>query len=140
MVIVIPLLSAIGGLKAAEATLKYFISQTVASVLFLFFFLVSCMRALGAVNFIPVLILFKLGLPPFQSWLVRICLARPYKTLLIILFIQKFIPLHILGSLPSSQQLLSLVLFFSSTYCLFCLNNVRRVRVVLLISAWGNTA
>lgn len=137
----LPLLASKDSFFSSEVRLKYFISQRVASVLFLTFYL--CLRIFTS-SFLSLLvtlfIVFKLGLPPFHRWLSSIAMVSPLKQLWIILFVQKFIPLQILTNLLIPYNFLILILIITSLLCFFCRKNIRRIRIMLLISAWVNTA
>lgn len=85
------------------------------------------------------MLLFKLGLPPFHSWLSRIIFSRPYKIIFILLVVQKFIPLHILSNLNNSLNLFTLIFAIALFFILSLMNKIFRIRIILLISAWGNS-
>ncbi len=125
---------------SSEISLKYFISQSVASIGFLFFTLISFSALPEASNFfLCVALIFKLGVPPFHSWLARILLVSPYKILFLIAVVQKLIPLHILSNFDIRAHIILFFNLFTFFTILFWLPAVSRVRACLLISAWGNT-
>lgn len=139
IVSVLPILSSIPNSSSSELALKYFISQSVASIIFLFAFLFS--RSGGALGYElrALAILFKLGIPPFHRWLARIIFISPYKIIFILLVIQKFIPLHILRSIHTPNIFILVVARFSFFHSFLILKNISRVRATLLLSAWGNS-
>jgi NADH-ubiquinone oxidoreductase chain 2 len=117
---IIPIFVSIQNTTSADTTLKYFISQSVASIIFLFSLLNT--RHSGLTE--PLLqraLVFKLGLPPFHRWLVRVVLERPWRIIFLILFVQKFIPLHILRNVYVSLTLFTAILIVSLAITLFLL-------------------
>lgn len=89
--------------------------------------------------FISTAILFKVGFPPFHSWLLNIILISPYKTIILILFFQKFIPLHILSRVSFSGRLIFWVGVFTVLIIFLSLKNLTNIRTCLILSAWGNS-
>jgi len=136
----LPLLSSKNSLFSSEVRLKYFISQRVASILFLVTYLrLRIFLSFFTLTIRGLFILFKLGLPPFHRWLSRIVIIRPYKQLWLILFVQKFIPLQFLTRLRISTINFLTAIFLTIMVCFSHLKNIRRIRLMLLISAWVNT-
>lgn len=135
---IIPIFVSVQNTTSANVTLKYFISQSVASVVFLFAFF-RIFKIARAMLAIQLAILFKLGLPPFHSWLTRIAIERPLKILFLILVVQKFIPLHILSNSDPTVEVITLAIVVTLCLTLFSLKNIARIRLTLLISAWGNS-
>ena len=88
---------------------KYFISQRLASLVFISALLIR--QELSRVRFlIQLTILFKLGLPPFHSWVLRILGELKYAEIWLIFSIQKVIPLIIMSQIPRSNWV-SLIVF-----------------------------
>lgn len=68
MLAILPLMRRKNSFFSAEGCLKYFIAQSIASILFLFFSTVAISFAPLAVKFfLGAAIFFKLGVPPFHS-------------------------------------------------------------------------
>jgi len=126
---------------SSELRLKYFISQRIASVLFLIIYFLSTIFFSSSLHFISTLfIIFKLGMPPFHSWLVRITFIRPLFQLWLIFFVQKFIPLQFLRNLNLVWMRIIIILILTSYKCFLLIKRLLRVRSLLLISAWVNTS
>lgn len=137
---ILPLLSSFNAWSSREIALKYFISQRVASILFLFRVCTTeHRRGLMLNRIILIAIWFKLGVPPVHSWLVGVVISGPFNILFILLFMQKFAPLHILSQLEKNTFLLSSLVFLVSGVVFFWLKNVLNIRAALLVSAWVNT-
>lgn len=125
---------------SSEIRLKYFISQRIASIFFIFSTLGFLVSAPSIISIIIITsILFKLGIPPFHSWLLSILLISPYKLMVLILIIQKFIPLHIFSSINIEPLLLIWSAIFSLVVISLNLKNINNLRIRLILSAWGNT-
>lgn len=105
MLCVIPLLVGKGSPISRIAGVKYFVSQRRASLVFIIRVLIRF--DVAAIRFFTVLrVVFKLGLPPFHRWLLRILEGLGYGEMFIIFTIQKFIPLIILTGLKISRGLI----------------------------------
>nr|BDH80270.2 NADH dehydrogenase subunit 2 [Ceriodaphnia dubia] len=112
----IPLLLVVKNKLSSEAAIKYFLTQTLASILFIFG---STLSVLGDTNsFYNILILIalsiKLGAAPFHSWLMSVGEACPWIILLVLLTIQKINPLLIMWGSPCSNLSLYLFIIFLS--------------------------
>lgn len=91
---IIPLFINQGGVKNNSLAVKYFISQRAASVWLITRYLLSSISPIFNF-FIQLALLFKLGVAPFQGWLISLLLSLNYYILFITLSIQKIIPLII---------------------------------------------
>lgn len=100
------------------------------------------------INFLPVnfiyclitlSIFFKLGLPPFHSWLLRIIFSSPIKIIFLILFLQKFIPIHIIRFLFFPEKFFITIILLTFFLSLTWLKNIVNVRAALILSAWANS-
>ena len=95
---IIPLLCIKITKRSVECGVKYFISQSGASLIFLMGVILRKKSELvvlvrrGA-------ILFKLGVPPFHRWLLRVVINLGYAEMFALFRIQKFTPLIILRRL-----------------------------------------
>lgn len=140
IVSVLPLLNSKNSFFSSEIALKYFISQRIASIFFILSALGGLFAAPTMVTTLAVAaIIFKLGIPPFHRWLVRILLIRPYKILFLILIVQKFIPLHIFSTLTVNTTLFIWPAIFTLSLIFLNLKNISNLRISLILSAWGNT-
>ena len=125
---------------SSELGLKYFISQRVASAFFLVCYFSLVMISSNYLRSLMLLfLLFKLGLPPFHSWLVRIIRISPYLQMWIIFIVQKFIPLQFLSYFSLNSSSLIIILILSLLLCFSIIKLIIRFRFILLISAWVNT-
>ena len=136
---VLPLLCASKNINSSETALKYFVSQSIASILFLFFYSIALLNTNFLNLLLALMIIFKLGIPPFHRWLARIVLLSPYKILFILLFVQKFIPLHIISNLNPLITSIRLIILFTLFISLPIIKNISSLRVMLLLSAWRNS-
>ena len=136
---VLPIIGSAGNLTSRERTLKYFITQRIASIIFLFLFLFSVSNFYPLSTALAISIFFKIGIPPFHSWLTRIILFSPYKIIGLILFVQKFIPLHIISNLIFSLKLLIFIILITAAIVLPTLKNLLSLRITIIISAWRNS-
>lgn len=138
MVAILPLLTSVLSSVANETGLKYFISQSIASIFFLFFSLLS-MKVNVMFNLLTVLIVFKIGLPPLHSWITRIVFRASYGAIFLILTVQKFIPLLVLVNLDRSTILINIFIFLSFLISCVLVKNMITARPILVISAWRNS-
>jgi len=86
--------------------LKYFVSQSSASLLFI----IIIMLPLNSPLIILLLIIFKIGVPPFQRWLTAILPTLNLSEIFILFTIQKFLPLIILSQFNSGLTLFIFIL------------------------------
>lgn len=137
---ILPILGARDTFFRREITIKYFISQSVASIIFLvLFFLVYFFTSSSLELIFTSAVLFKLGVPPFHRWFLNIIIRCPLDSIILILFVQKFIPLHILSKIYSSFILNCLIMVLTFLLIFFYLKNLSSLRIVLVLSAWGNS-
>ena len=109
MLRVIPLLLARNRRTRASRAIKYFIRQRLASLLFIIAALLGAEKIIS-VAIITIRLLFKLGIPPFHSWVITLLPGLNPIAVLIILTVQKFIPLIILSCIGFSRRWLALIL------------------------------
>lgn len=91
----IPLILNNSNKTSRESAIKYFLTQTLASIIFLISTILPLDSYLRQILII-IRIIIKLGAAPFHSWLPRIVEAISWISLLILLTIQKINPLLIL--------------------------------------------
>lgn len=117
--------------------LKYFISQRAASLLFIARVIISSdLRLIILVRRLA--ILFKLGVPPFHSWLLRILPNLGYIEMFILMRIQKFIPLIILRQLKVSRVILRIIVGRTLIFLFIRLNKVGSLFILLFLSSRSN--
>jgi len=95
----IPLLLHINSKGLSDVTIKYFLTQAFASVLFLLSFVVSPFSdvlAYASTLLFLVALLIKLGAAPFHAWVPSIVESLSWRVLFILLTFQKVNPLFIL--------------------------------------------
>ena len=117
--------------------LKYFISQRAASLLFIARVIISSdLRIIILVRRLA--ILFKLGVPPFHSWLLSILPNLGYIEIFILIRIQKFIPLIILRQLKVSSVTLRIIVGRTLIFLFLRLNKVGSLFILLFLSSRSN--
>jgi len=117
---------------------KYFISQRLASLVFITAALVA--NSLAWVDVLTrVALIFKLGVPPFHSWLIRILTRIRYLRMFILFSIQKFIPLFIISQIILIELWVWLLILRLAGVILVRLNNTRAFYVLLMLSGALNT-
>jgi len=99
---VIPILINFSLNKGVKLAVKYFISQNPASILLIIRIL--CINKLPICTPLFIIsIIFKLGLPPFQGWVLNILCSVNFWSLFLLLSLQKFIPLVLLREVGLSS-------------------------------------
>lgn len=93
----IPLILNWNDKSSCESAVKYFLTQTFASILFLLGAMPLFRSLIGSL-FITVGLLIKLGAAPFHSWLPGIIEALSWKSIFVLLTIQRVGPLLILNN------------------------------------------
>nr|YP_011021911.1 NADH dehydrogenase subunit 2 [Argas vulgaris]WQM44078.1 NADH dehydrogenase subunit 2 [Argas vulgaris] len=99
-------------LLSSNSIIFYFIAQSLASTIFIFFFLLSLINPTLLINntFMTSAILMKLGAAPFHMWFPEVMEGLKFAPLLILMTLQKLIPLLILNFMNNFIMLLSLML------------------------------
>ena len=89
-----------------ESSIKYFLTQTLASILIIIggLTLIIFIREIGAI-FIFLGIIIKLGGAPFHRWVVRVAESLPWISLFILLTVQKINPLFLIWNFCDTRQL-----------------------------------
>ena len=121
-----------------ENSVKYFIIQSWASIIFLirFFF---CNYLFN--NFFLLLIIrifIKLGVSPFHTWFISILKTCSLYILMILSTIQKLIPLIIINNIFIRYQIFYLRIFLTIIFMLFILSRVINLNKLLALSSLGN--
>nr|AYV63056.1 NADH dehydrogenase subunit 2 [Lovenula raynerae] len=141
MISVMPLFTAKESFFSDELALKYFISQSVASIMFLALSILFLMMDINVFSFLLSLsIVFKMGVPPFQSWFTSIIMTSPLSTLWLMSTMQKFIPLQILSQMVINPSYIFFLTSLIFVYLLLSMKNIFSLRMALIMSAFGNSA
>lgn len=115
--------------------LVYFLIQTLGSIFFLVSFIISeflCFLEKIFQSFFLLLIfsiLIKLGIFPFHYWVIKLGIIINYKQMVLILIIQKIIPLWLL--MINSVNILFLISLFGLVFATII--QFRTIRTILLI-------
>lgn len=117
--------------------LKYFISQRVASLVFILRMLLGAGYGISAL-IISVVVLFKMGIPPLHSWLLSILPSLGYSEIFILLSVQKFIPLMILSQLSLTFRTIIVLVLSCLVFLLLRLNKIGRVSILIFLSSRRN--
>nr|UPX88369.1 NADH dehydrogenase subunit 2 [Leptogaster cylindrica] len=106
----IPLMTTINNLMSSEAALKYFLTQALASLIFLFasiFLFLNPIDQINNLNLFKVMILctllIKSGTAPFHFWFPSVMEGLSWMCNLILLTWQKIAPLMLMSYLPFSK-------------------------------------
>lgn len=118
--------------------IKYFISQRVASLIFIIIFFIKNIIFYSEILII-LSILFKLGIPPFHSWVIRIINYLNYNEIFIILILQKFIPMLILRKIKIKFEIIIIIIIFNYIFLLIFVNIIRYIRLILFFSSRTNS-
>nr|QVT15614.1 NADH dehydrogenase subunit 2 [Simocephalus sibiricus] len=94
----VPFLMMIKSKSSSEAAIKYFLTQTLASILFILSLLGNLLdyQTLFCLVSLMVAMSIKLGGAPFHSWLLSIASSCSWSMLMILLTIQKINPLMVM--------------------------------------------
>ena len=146
---IIPILINQGSLKKTLSSVKYFISQSPASII-----LVASLFTWDYLTVSPLIfqlsIFFKLALPPFHGWLVSILFDLDYRAIFMIFSVQKFIPLIILSQININLNLftissilivfilLNLINLISSFHYLIFLSSLTNIYWLLATLSYNN--
>ena len=134
----IPIL--VSGLReqAILTGVKYFISQRLASLVFILSFLLSN-SVIWVDVFIRLALIFKLGVPPFHSWLVRVLTGIRYSRMFLLFTVQKFIPLFIISQIIFIELWVWLLVLRLLVILLIMFNNLGSIYLLLILSGALNT-
>nr|ALO76844.1 NADH deshydrogenase subunit 2 [Adoretus sp. ADO01] len=116
---IIPLISSTKNMMASEAALKYFITQTLASTLFLFSIILMSLNYMYNMNMILYFslifntsLLTKMGAAPFHFWFPEVMEGMNWSNALIMLTWQKIAPMILLMySTYSIMYLITAIIF-----------------------------
>nr|AXS66131.1 NADH dehydrogenase subunit 2 [Curculionoidea sp. 30 KM-2017] len=116
---IIPMMKKSNNSYSAEASIKYFMIQAIASVLFLS----SIMAITSNIHLImeesfslssKLALLLKMGAAPFHSWLPEVVSGLKWEMILIMLTWQKIAPMIIISYLSYTPMFLSIFIIFSA--------------------------
>ena len=121
-----------------ENSVKYFIIQRWASIIFLirFFFCNYIIRKFYLLLIIRIFI--KLGISPFHTWFISILKTCSLFILIILSTIQKIIPLIILNNIYINYNIFYFRIFITILFILFILSRVINLNKLLALSSLGN--
>ena len=121
-----------------ENSVKYFIVQRWASIIFLmrFFF---CNYLFNRFYLLLIIRMFiKLGISPFHTWFISILKTCSLFILIILSTIQKLIPLIILNNIYINYIIFYFSIFFTIVFIVFILSRVINLNKLLALSSLGN--
>ena len=121
-----------------ENSVKYFIIQSWASIIFLirFFFCNYLFNRFYTLLIIRIFI--KLGISPFHTWFISILKTCSLFILIILSTVQKLIPLIILNNIYINFNLFYFRIIITIIFILFILSSVINLNKLLALSSLGN--
>nr|QPM99863.1 NADH dehydrogenase subunit 2 [Haemaphysalis hystricis] len=119
-----------------NSMITYFIMQSFSSIMF---FMGSCMTMMNLIlineMLINISLMIKLAMIPFHFWLISISETLEYDSFMIILTIQKMIPLFILSNVKSDISFyISLMSILCSSFMIYNLKLFKKILVFSSIS------
>ena len=124
--------------QAILTGVKYFISQRLASMVFIIRILLTN-RIIFVDAFIRLALIFKLGIPPFHSWLISVLTRIGYSRIFMLFTIQKFIPLFIISQIIFIELWLWVLILRLLGVTLMTLNSIGSFYLLLTLSGALNT-
>jgi len=124
--------------QAILTGVKYFISQRLASMVFIIRILLTN-RIIFVDAFIRLALIFKLGIPPFHSWLISVLTRIGYSRIFMLFTIQKFIPLFIISQIIFIELWLWVLILRLLGVTLMTLNSIGSFYLLLILSGALNT-
>ena len=124
--------------QAILTGVKYFISQRLASMVFIIRILLTN-RIIFVDAFIRLALIFKLGVPPFHSWLISVLTRIGYSRIFMLFTIQKFIPLFIISQIIFIELWLWVLILRLLGVILITLNRIGSFYLLLILSGALNT-
>ena len=137
MLSVIPVL--MGGQRGRGAYTRagYFIRQRCASLVFIFRLVLGLEKS-GALALTMFRLLFKLGIPPFHSWVMNVLPGLSLSSAVVVFTVQKFTPLVVLSHTGLGLWWLAVVIVASLVVLLVRAERVVSVYTVLFLSSVRN--
>ena len=121
-----------------ENSVKYFIIQRWASIIFLMRFFFCNYLFNGFYLLLIIRIFIKLGISPFHTWFISILKTCSLFILIILSTIQKLIPLIILNNIYLNYTIFYLRIFLTIIFMLTMLSRVINLNKLLALSSLGN--
>merc|ERR1711894_272495 len=121
-----------------ENSIKYFLIQRWASVIFLMRFFFFYMINNAFYILINLSLFIKLGIRPFHPWFISILKTSSLNILFMLSRIQKIIPLVIIFNIKSNNFMLFMVIFLTLFFILILLPRTLSINKVLAISSINN--
>lgn len=121
-----------------ENSIKYFLIQRWASVIFLISFFFFNLF-INNINYIIIFRIFlKLGVAPFHIWFISILKTRSLFILIILSTIQKIIPLVVLSNISIRFDLIYIIIFINTIFLLIILSRIINLNKILAVSSINN--
>ena len=121
-----------------ENSIKYFLIQRWASVIFLISFFFFNLF-INNINYIIIFRIFlKLGVAPFHIWFISILKTRSLFILIILSTIQKIIPLVILSNISIRFDLIYMIILINTIFLLIILSRIINLNKILAVSSINN--
>nr|YP_011032066.1 NADH dehydrogenase subunit 2 [Carinata recurvata]WRH31296.1 NADH dehydrogenase subunit 2 [Carinata recurvata] len=123
----IPMISG-EGLLGSESSMKYFIIQSLSSLLLLFGMMMLVMSLMNLSKLVIIIsLLVKLGVAPFHMWVLSVVEGLNYFCMFIMLFLMKFVPLFLMSMMNSEFMLLSLISMLIGSISGLIQNSIRKL-------------
>ena len=133
----LPVISSEAGV-AFENTMKYFIIQRCASIIFLFG-VILCLFISNSFIFLKrIALFFKLGAAPFHGWFISILKRCSIWVLFLLSTVQKILPLSIIVNIIVLPRLLIFITFFTILVIFFRVPGRVTLNKVLALSSIAN--
>ena len=133
----LPIMSSESGV-AFENTIKYFIIQRCASIIFLFGLIYCLFIGNRFVLLKRIALFFKLGAAPFHGWFVSILKRCSIWILFLLSTVQKLLPLLIIVNIMVNPRLLILIVLFTIIVIFFSVPGRVTLNKVLALSSMAN--
>jgi len=129
----------LNGFKIYENSIKYFLIQSIASILFLISLLLVQFYYNGPIEVIILLTIFvKLGAAPFHGWYVSLLKTMSINILFLLSTVQKFIPCLIISIVLTHSYLILGIIIINTLYTVFNRLLVLRLNHILAYSSINN--
>ena len=121
-----------------ENSVKYFLIQSWASIIFLIRFFFSS-YFFNSINLLLIISIFiKLGISPFHTWFISILKTCSLYILIILSSLQKVIPLIILNNIYFYINVFYFCIMITMIFLFFMLARVININKLLALSSLGN--
>nr|YP_010341327.1 NADH dehydrogenase subunit 2 [Stenamma muralla]UNZ99579.1 NADH dehydrogenase subunit 2 [Stenamma muralla] len=124
-------------MKYKKMIFLYFIIQVISSSMIIFMIILNIlMNKHFYLNFMMIIpLLLKLNIPPFHLWLPLICKSLPWKTIIILLTVQKLSPFYFISLLKMPILLLYMILILTSLIPPYMLINNTNIKMLMAYSS-----